>query len=151
MNAPSYKERVLGGLWGAVIGDALGVPVEFEERSEVRSHPVVGMRGHGTHDQPAGTWSDDSSLLLCTADSLLRYEFDTEDVGRRFVAWYQKGLWTPWKKVFDVGVATSQALARIANGMRGGVAGGGGEYGNGNGSLMRILPVALRFGNDPTK
>jgi ADP-ribosylglycohydrolase len=46
------EQRVLGGLWGAVVGDALGVPVEFEERSEVRSHPVVGMRGHGTHDQP---------------------------------------------------------------------------------------------------
>jgi ADP-ribosyl-[dinitrogen reductase] hydrolase len=48
-------DRVLGGLWGAVVGDALGVPVEIEQRAEVRLHPVVGMRGHGTHDQPAGT------------------------------------------------------------------------------------------------
>ncbi len=151
MNAISRNERILGGLWGAVAGDALGVPVEFENRLEVRSHPVIGMRGHGTHDQPPGTWSDDSSLLLCTADSLLRHEFDTEDIGRRFVAWYHEGLWTPWNKVFDVGVATSQALARIANGVRAEVAGGDGQYSNGNGSLMRILPVALRFAPQPTK
>lgn len=150
-NTVPRSERLLGGLWGAVVGDALGVPVEFEERAEVRSHPVVGMRGHGTHDQPAGTWSDDSSLLLCTADSLLRHEFDTEDMGKRFVAWYHEGLWTPWKRVFDVGVATSQALTRIANGMRAEVAGGDGQFSNGNGSLMRILPVALRFAQQPTK
>ena len=147
----SRKDRVLGGLWGAVAGDALGVPVEFEERAEVQSHPVVGMRGYGTHRQPPGTWSDDSSLLLCTADSLVRHEFDTEDIGRRFVGWYREELWTPWGKVFDVGVATSQALARIANGMRAEVAGGDGQYSNGNGSLMRILPVALRFSTESTK
>lgn len=151
MIAISHKERILGGLWGAVAGDALGVPVEFEERRELRSHPVSGMRGHGTHDQPPGTWSDDSSLLLCTADSLLHHEFDTEDIGRRFVAWYHEGLWTPWNRVFDVGVATSQALARIANGVRAEVAGCDGQYSNGNGSLMRILPVALRFAHQPTK
>jgi ADP-ribosylglycohydrolase len=145
------RELVLAGLWGAVVGDALGVPVEFEERLEVRSHPVVGMRGHGTHDQPAGTWSDDSSLLLCTADSLLRHDFDTEDMGKRFVAWYHEGLWTPRGRVFDVGVATSQALARLANGMRAEVAGGDGESSNGNGSLMRILPLALRFAQQPAK
>ena len=151
MKAVSRDDRVLGGLWGAVVGDALGVPVEFRNRSEVQSNPVVGMRSHGTHNQPVGTWSDDSSLLLCTADSLIRHEFDIEDIGKRFVAWYQQNLWTPWGKVFDVGVATSQALARIANGMRAEVAGGDGQYSNGNGSLMRILPMAVRFAELPTK
>ncbi len=149
INAIARKDRVLGGLWGALVGDALGVPVEFESRAEIRSNPVVGMRGHGTHRQPPGTWSDDSSLLLCTADSLLSDEFDTEDMGKRFVAWYQEKLWTPWGKVFDAGVATSQALARIANGMRAEMAGGDGQYSNGNGSLMRILPAALRFAEQP--
>lgn len=137
------KDRVLGALWGAVTGDALGVPVEFEERAEVRSHSVLDMRGHGTHDQPPGTWSDDSSLLLCTVDSLSRHEFDTEDLGKRFVSWYHEGLWTPWNRVFDVGVTTSQALARIASGVRAEIAGSDNQYSNGNGSLMRILPVAL--------
>jgi ADP-ribosylglycohydrolase len=145
------KERILGGLWGALVGDALGVPLEFQSRQEVQSNPAKGMREYGTHDQPKGTWSDDGALILCTVDSLLRCEFDTEDMGKRFVAWYQNGLWTARGNVFDVGIATSQALARIAQGMRAEVAGGDGQFNNGNGSLMRILPVALRFAGKPTK
>lgn len=141
--------KILGGLWGAVVGDALGVPVEFSSRDEVRQDPVADMRGNGSHHQPAGTWSDDSSLLLCTIDSLLRSGFDTNDMGHRFVQWYQEKLWTPWGKVFDVGVTTAQALARIANGVRAEVAGNDGQNSNGNGSLMRILPVGLRFASQP--
>ena len=57
------RQMILGGLWGAVVGDALGVPVEFQSRESLRSDPVVNMRGHGTHGQPPGTWSDDSSLI----------------------------------------------------------------------------------------
>jgi ADP-ribosylglycohydrolase len=56
------RDRILGGLWGALVGDALGVPVEFIERDEVRMNPVTGMRGFGTHKQPPGTWSDDSKI-----------------------------------------------------------------------------------------
>jgi ADP-ribosylglycohydrolase len=134
-----------------MVGDALGVPVEFRTREEVHTNPVTDMRGHGTHNQPAGTWSDDSSLLLCTTDSLSRHEFDTEDMGKRFVAWYQEKLWTPWGRVFDVGMTTARALGLIANGIRAEVAGGDGESSNGNGSLMRILPVVLRFSDFPTK
>jgi len=84
---PSRKDRILGGLWGAVIGDALGVPVEFRSRAEVQASPVTEMRGHGTYYQEPGTWSDDSSLLICTVDSLLNHEFSTEDMGRRFLNW----------------------------------------------------------------
>jgi len=147
----SARERILGGLWGSLVGDALGVPVEFKDRATVQSDPVKDMRGNGSHKQPAGTWSDDSSLLLCSADSLLCHEFDTQDIGNRFVRWYQEGLWTPHGKVFDVGVATSRALLHIASGMRAEVAGGGDQFSNGNGSLMRIIPVSLRFANSPTQ
>jgi len=147
----SKRERILGGLWGSLVGDALGVPVEFKERAIVQTDPVKDMRGYGSHKQPAGTWSDDSSLLLCSADSLVRHVFDTEDMGKRFLSWYREELWTPYGKVFDVGVATSRALARIATGMRAEVAGGDDQSGNGNGSLMRIIPVSLRFVASPTK
>jgi ADP-ribosylglycohydrolase len=147
----SKRERVLGGLWGSLVGDALGVPVEFLSRDEVRQNRVSGMRGHGTHHQPAGTWSDDSSLLLCSAESLVRHEFDTQDMGERFRAWYQEGLWTPHGRVFDVGVTTSEALRRISKGVRAELAGADGQFSNGNGSLMRILPVSLRFTDEPTK
>lgn len=139
------KERILGGLWGSVVGDALGVPVEFHSRADVRLNPVTGMRGFGTHRQPPGTWSDDSSLLLCSVESLNTVEFDIEDMGRRFVGWFRDNKWTPHGEAFDIGVATSTALLRIEHGSLAKDAGGRGEHDNGNGSLMRILPVALRF------
>ncbi len=143
-----FHDRILGGLWGAVVGDALGVPVEFTNRTEVQANPVTEMRGYGTHDQQAGTWSDDSPLLVCTVESLINYEFDTTDMGRRFLSWYQDGVWTARGDVFDVGLTTSDALIRIRNGVPAEDAGGRDEHSNGNGSLMRILPVALRFANE---
>jgi ADP-ribosylglycohydrolase len=145
----SAKERRLGGLWGALIGDALGVPVEFEDRSTLKEYPVKSMREFGTHDQPRGTWSDDGALTLCTVDSLLNHEFDLADMGERFVRWMNTGLWTAWGEPFDIGMATSDALLRITNGTSAAQAGGRDEYSNGNGSLMRILPVVLRFAAEP--
>jgi ADP-ribosylglycohydrolase len=103
------------------------------------------MRGYGSHRQPPGTWSDDSSLLLCTIDSLLRHTFDTEDMGKRVLQWRLGKLWTPHGQVFDIGIATSKAIQKISEGVRAESAGGDTEYSNGNGSLMRIIPVALRF------
>jgi ADP-ribosylglycohydrolase len=145
------KDRILGGLWGAVVGDALGVPVEFQSRAQVQRNPVTDLRGHGTYNQPKGTWSDDSSLMLCTVDSLLEHPFDPEDMGRRFVQWSRGKLWTPWGSVFDIGIATRQALSRIEQGVPAEQAGGASEQSNGNGSLMRILPIALRFADEPPK
>jgi ADP-ribosylglycohydrolase len=141
----SNRERILGGLWGALVGDAVGVPVEFRSRAELQRDPVTDMREFGTHRQPKGTWSDDGALTLCTVDSLVTGQFDPVDLGARFVAWYQEGLWTASGGVFDVGVTTAAALGRIMNGVAAEVAGGDGPTSNGNGSLMRILPIALRF------
>ena len=61
---------VLNGIMGLCVADALGVPVEFEDRDSLLKNPVVSMRGYGTYNQPAGTWSDDSSMTLCLLDSL---------------------------------------------------------------------------------
>jgi ADP-ribosyl-[dinitrogen reductase] hydrolase len=145
----SLKERVLGGLWGAIVGDALGVPVEFTSREQRTKDPVTGMQGYGTHHQPPGTWSDDSSLLLCTVDSLVNHDFDLHDMGQRFVRWYREGYWTPWGKVFDIGGTTRRAIDRLARGVDPETAGDSDENSNGNGSLMRILPIALRFADAP--
>jgi ADP-ribosyl-[dinitrogen reductase] hydrolase len=149
--ASSKQDRLLGGLWGSLVGDALGVPVEFIDRASVQADPVMDMRSFGTHRQPAGTWSDDSSLLLCSVDSLIRHEFNTEEIGKLFCAWYREGFWTPHGKVFDAGVTTVNALSRIATGVHAEFAGGDDQFSNGNGSLMRILPVSLRFAEYPTK
>jgi len=143
------QDKLLGGLWGAIVADALGVPVEFRGREELRIDPVIDMREYGTHHQPEGTWSDDSSLLLCTIDSLLHQGFDTNEMGQQFVGWYSHNHWTPWGKVFDIGIATATALSNIKRGVAPEQAGGNQESDNGNGSLMRILPVALYFANAP--
>jgi ADP-ribosylglycohydrolase len=87
--------------------------------------------------------------MLCSVDSLVNHEFDTTDMGRRFVRWMNEGLWTANGDVFDIGMATTSALTRIANGTPAEQAGGKGEFSNGNGSLMRILPVVLRFAAEP--
>ncbi|HRJ10515.1 MAG TPA: ADP-ribosylglycohydrolase family protein [Prosthecobacter sp.] len=140
---PSRQQRILGGLFGSLVGDALGVPVEFQPRARRKGDPVTSMRGFGTHNQPAGTWSDDGSLLLCAAESLAEHGFDTQDMGRRFARWLDEGRWTAHGLVFDIGNATRQALDRIALGTPAEEAGGRSESSNGNGSLMRILPVPL--------
>jgi ADP-ribosylglycohydrolase len=129
----TLSDRIAEGLWGALVGDTLGVPVELLDREVVRRDPVTGMRGFGTHHQAPGTWSDDGSLILCTAESLLRSGFDTEDMGKRFVDWLHRGLWTAWGEVCDVGVATREALARITNGSPAETAGGRDEFSNGTG------------------
>lgn len=145
----SKRDRILGGLWGSLVGDALGVPVEFKDRASVQADPVKDMRGNRTHHQPPGTWSDDGAMILCTAESLLHHEFNLTDMGDRFVRWMNNGLWTANGDVFDVGGTTATALLRIAKGMPAEQAGSQSEDSNGNGSLMRILPLVLRFTTEP--
>jgi ADP-ribosylglycohydrolase len=140
---PTFEDRITGSLYGSLVGDALGVPVEFAPRATRRRDPVMDMRGYGTHGQPPGTWSDDGALLLCSVESLALKGFDPRDMGERFVQWYCRGLWSAHGTVFDIGIATRGALARIESGVPAEEAGGSGESSNGNGSLMRILPVIL--------
>ncbi len=143
------RERVVGALVGLAAGDALGLPVEFEPRSARAADPVKGMRGGGTWKLEPGTWSDDTSLALCLAESIIEKGFDPEDSGRRSLAWMDGGLWTARGAVFDVGGATRRALGRIRSGMPAVLAGGRGENDNGNGSLMRILPASIWLGRLP--
>ncbi len=144
--------RIPGALWGALIGDAMGVPVEFTSRSARDADPVVDMRAFGTHLQPQGTWSDDSSLLVTTLESLmLKRKFDLEDISGRFQRWLYEAEWTPHGEVFDVGITTREAIGRLREGMPPTEAGPSDEYSNGNGSLMRILPLALAMAKSPPK
>lgn len=148
-------EKIRAGIYGTCVADALGVPVEFKSRDWLAVNPLTAMRGNGTYNQPVGTWSDDSSMLLCLADSLgIRGCVDSEDIMARFWAWYDRGAYTPWDDCFDCGMAVRQALLRYRNGMPASKCGGTDTYSNGNGSLMRILPVVyglfLRFGDNLT-
>jgi ADP-ribosylglycohydrolase len=137
-----YKSLTLvkSVLFGIAVGDALGVPVEFKSRQALYKNPVTEMVGYGTYGLPAGTWSDDSSLTFCLAEALAN-DFDLNTIGQNFVKWYHHNFWTPRGTVFDIGIATRQAIVRLAQGERPDLAGGFDESSNGNGSLMRILPL----------
>lgn len=132
------------GMLGLIVGDALGVPVEFMSRTELMKNPVTGMREYGTHHQPMGTWSDDSSIALAELDSIRTVgTIDYTDMMERFSRWCMYGEYTPFGEVFDIGIATSRALMNYAKGIAPLESGGKTEWDNGNGSLMRILPVCL--------
>lgn len=133
---------VLSGILGLAVGDALGVPVEFRSREALDRNPVTGMRAFGTHNQPAGTWSDDTSMALCLMESLCG-GLDWEDMMGRFQRWGETGYMTPYGRVFDMGGATQRALAEYGRGKPALECGGRRESDNGNGSLMRILPLAF--------
>ncbi len=127
---------------GFVVGDALGVPVEFKSRNELDKDPVVDMRGFGTYNQPKGTWSDDSSMTLATVESLTRLErADKYNVMRNFAAWYNTGMYTPYGKVFDIGNTTRRAIENYMRGIK--PFGLSDERDNGNGALMRMLPLVF--------
>ena len=132
--------KIKSALFGVAVGDALGVPVEFKSRETIRKNPVTDMIGFGTYNLPAGTWSDDSSLTFCLAEALTQ-DFDLNVIGQNFVKWYHENYWTPHGHVFDIGIATRQVISRLAKGEKPELAGGFDETDNGNGSLMRILPL----------
>ena len=134
--------KIKSGLFGVAVGDALGVPVEFKSRDYLKQNPVLDMFGFGTHHQPIGTWSDDSSLAFCLAESLCK-GYDLSDIAKNFVKWYNEEKWTPHGKVFDIGIATRHAIHNIEKGHLPELCGGFDEKDNGNGSLMRILPLVF--------
>jgi ADP-ribosyl-[dinitrogen reductase] hydrolase len=133
-------------LFGVATGDALGVPVEFKPRHNLIQNPVREMIGYGTYNLPPGTFSDDSSLTFCLAESIAE-GFSIEQTANNFVKWLHEGYWTPYGDVFDVGNASRMAIERIANGTNPLMAGGRDDHSNGNGSLMRILPLIFMLNN----
>lgn len=144
------NNSIRAGIFGVCVGDALGVPVEFRSRDELKRSPVIDMRAFGTHQQPAGTWSDDGSLTLCLAESLGR-GYNLEDIATKFLQWYNEEIWTPHGRIFDIGIATSHAIRRISKGTPPTLCGGTSELDNGNGSLMRILPLLFYVKDFPIK
>jgi ADP-ribosylglycohydrolase len=141
---------IQNALLGLAVGDALGVPVEFRSRAAMKNDPVTGMRAFGTHRQPAGTWSDDSSLAFCLAAGLCE-GYNLEDIGKRFVMWYDDAYWTAHGAVFDIGITTRNAINRLRLGQRADFCGDFDEHANGNGSLMRIMPLLFYIKDKPQK
>ena len=135
--------KVKDGICGFVVGDALGVPVEFKSRKELEEDPVVDMREYGTYNQPKGTWSDDSSMTIATMTSIVNKKgIDYTDIMDEFCRWAFEGKHTPYGERFDIGNTTIRGLNRYQNGEEPLNCGGTSTHDNGNGSLMRILPLA---------
>ena len=136
-----HPQPVYSGLMGLIVGDAMGVPVEFNPRDTFK---VTDMTGYGTYDLPAGSWSDDSSMMLATVESIARLgRIDPDDIMKNFVRWVDEGEFTPYGELFDIGRATRNAIQRYVAGIPAEQCGGTAEWDNGNGSLMRILPLAF--------
>ena len=148
---------IKSGIMGQIVGDALGLPVQFRPREDRDLDPVTDMRGYGAFDMPPGSWSDDSSLILATIDGLaaslkkeerlenlsLNEIIDYEIIMKNFSRWLNKGEFTPYGFAYDVGGATMDGIRRYDRGTEPTLSGGIDERDNGNGSLMRILPIAL--------
>ncbi|NER15090.1 ADP-ribosylglycohydrolase family protein [Leptobacterium flavescens] len=149
------SNKVTDALFGVAIGDAVGVPFEFSSRDKMASNPAKGMVGYGTYNQPEGTWSDDSSLTFCLAESLL-HGYDLQDISKRFIKWKEEAYWSARGEVFDIGMTTSRAISRLKKIIEDGelqelkmLKYYGDEYDNGNGSLMRILPLLFYIKDRP--
>jgi ADP-ribosyl-[dinitrogen reductase] hydrolase len=130
-------------LVGLAVGDALGAAVEFKPPG---SFPLVtGYRGGGPHRLEAGEWTDDTSMALALADSIATAGWDLNDQARRYVDWWQHGQYSVNNRCFDIGIATSRALAKFQKHQDATRSGDPAENASGNGSIMRLAPVPIHF------
>jgi ADP-ribosyl-[dinitrogen reductase] hydrolase len=141
------RDRALGAMLGLAVGDALGTTLEFAARD---SKPrVTDIVGGGPFNLEPGQWTDDTSMALALADSLIACGgLDETDLMQRFVRWRENGEYSATGRCFDIGLTVSSALRRFkATGDP--IAGSTDPMSAGNGSLMRLAPVAVRYWSDP--
>lgn len=139
----NLHDRYHGCLLGLACGDAVGTAVEFKPRGTFA--PVTNMTGGGPFDLQPGQWTDDTSMALCLATSLVaRRGFDARDQMERYVRWWEDGYLSSTGRCFDIGTTTSAALGRYLD-THDPFAGSEDLHSGGNGSLMRLAPVPMYF------
>jgi ADP-ribosyl-[dinitrogen reductase] hydrolase len=142
------KDRIMGGIVGLLVGDALGVPYEFHSQEQIPNPEEIEFqppenfrRSHSS--VPIGTWSDDGAQALILLDSLLECgKFDANHFSKGLIAWFDRDFMAV-DGVFDIGIQTQKSIIKLKRGTEPHLAGGTDDYSNGNGSLMRVLPLAL--------
>ncbi|NNA59179.1 ADP-ribosylglycohydrolase family protein [Pseudomonas koreensis] len=140
---PSLSERYRGALLGLACGDAVGTTVEFKSRGSFQ--PLTDMVGGGPFDLKPGQWTDDTSMALCLAESLLsKNTFDAADQMGRYLNWWKWGYLSSTGECFDIGMTVSQALSQYQQTGQP-FAGSTDPFTAGNGSLMRLVPVVLFY------
>ena len=138
------NNQYLGAIIGHAVGDAMGFPTEFSKREELLRNPVIEMIDSPDVGQPAGSWSDDTAMEIATIDSFIQKKyFDYKDIMDKWVKWISKSEYTPTGVAFDIGRTCLKAIKKYCNGTAPLQCGSTSINENGNGSLMRILPVAL--------
>ncbi|HWG83944.1 MAG TPA: ADP-ribosylglycohydrolase family protein [Deinococcales bacterium] len=145
----SFRDCYRGSLLGLAVGDALGTTLEF--RRPGTFEPIAGMVGGGPFDLKAGEWTDDTSMMLCLAESLIeRRELDPADQMRLYLEWYRNGHHSVKGYCFDIGGTVGGALRRYEQTGEP-YSGSTDPHSAGNGSLMRLAPVPLRYAATPAE
>ncbi len=140
------RDRAMGALVGLAVGDAVGTTLEFRSRDSVPR--LTDMVGGGPFQLEPGQWTDDTAMALALADSLIACgDLDTSDLMTRFLAWYEEGAYASTGHCFDIGGTTRTALLRFKQ-TGDPLAGSTDPMSAGNGSLMRLAPIALRYWHD---
>ena len=142
-----FGAKILSGLLGFCVGDALGVPVEFSSRSQLQKSPVTGLQGYGVSDRPPGTWSHGSGVMFCIAQALSSEDIAAETfvnvTADLLSRWYDGEIWTLDDWQANIGLTTAKAIARLQEGISPQLSGEMEEMSNGNGSLVRTLPLVF--------
>lgn len=139
------NDRRRGALIGLAVGDALGAAVEFKTPGSFE--PVTGYRAGGPHRLKAGEWTDDTSMALALADSITASGWDLNDQSDRYVQWWRTGKYSVNGRCFDIGITTRGALANFLAHKNALTSGDRSDRASGNGSIMRLAPVTIRFGH----
>jgi len=142
-NRGPLRDRQRGALLGLAVGDALGAAIEFMRPGTFK--PVTGYRSGGPHGLKPGEWTDDTSLALALAESIASVGWDLNDQARRYVAWWQEGRYSVNGRCFDIGNTTRTALSRFLRTGDAGTSGDASPRASGNGSIMRLAPVPIRY------
>lgn len=149
----SFDDKVQGGLYGLLVGDACGVPYEFKSKNDIPKLEDIGIipptyyKKRSYQQIPVGTWSDDGAQALCLLSALIESpdSFDIQNFANKLTAWLYSGYLAVDNNVFDVGIQTAKALDMVRRGVSIEAAATNDERYNGNGSLMRVLPIALWY------
>jgi ADP-ribosyl-[dinitrogen reductase] hydrolase len=135
--------RQRGTLIGFAVGDTLGAAVEFKSPGSFT--PVIGYRDGGPHGLEAGEWTDDTSMALALADSIATAGWVLNDQANRYVQWWKTGKYSVNGTCFDIGITTRSALSHYVANQDAHSSGDRSERASGNGSIMRLAPVPIRF------
>src|ERR1700686_5291423 len=137
------KDRSRGALIGLAVGDALGAAVEFKSPGSFAL--VTGYRNGGPHRLQAGEWTDDTSMALALADSIATAGWDLNDQADRYVQWWKTGKYSVNGRCFDIGITTRGSLGNFLANKDALASGDRSERASGNGSIMRLAPVPIRY------